>query len=221
MQRYYVHKWRAVSLQWVVWGGIFIYSLVKWTMKHCSFNSIISWFKSVINIKMGTRSEFQDWHFCTSFLCNWEGFKTVCVWVMLYWRSFTFLLVTTLLLWLVGCLHSCLLSCLLLSSESMHSFIPLLQSQNVVAVVMLPAVTVTQGTECFSMNDVEKIWYLQRNVVTVTGVRRWTLRVTTAGTQGVPCVGHMNVSTVECRHTDAIKILWKLHLQVMCFRFQC
>jgi len=56
----------------------------------------------------------------------------------------------------------------------MHNFIPLLQSQNVVAVVMLPAlaVTVTQGTECFSMNDVEKIWYPQRIVVTVTGVRR-------------------------------------------------
>jgi len=41
----------------------------------------------------------------------------------------------------------------------MYTFIPLLQSQNFVAVVMLPALafTVTQGTECFSMNkDMEK-----------------------------------------------------------------
>jgi len=73
---------------------------------------------------------------------------------MLYWRSFTFLLITNLLVCLVGCL----LASLLLSSASMHSFIPLLESQNVVAVVMLPAlaVIVTQGTECFSMNEVDK-----------------------------------------------------------------
>ena len=68
---------------------------------------------------------------------------------MLYLRNFTFLLVTTLLAWLR------------LSSASMHTVIPLLQSQNLVAVVMLPAlqlVTVTQGTDCFSMNnDLEKI----------------------------------------------------------------
>ena len=53
-----------------------------------------------------------------------------------------------------------LLAWLLLSSASMHTVIPLLQSQNFVAVVMLPAlaVTVTQGTECFSVNnDLEKI----------------------------------------------------------------
>jgi hypothetical protein len=46
-------------------------------------------------------------------------------------------------------------ACLLLSLASMHTVIPLLHSQNVVAVAMLPAlaVTFTQVTECFAMNN--------------------------------------------------------------------
>jgi hypothetical protein len=50
-------------------------------------------------------------------------------------------------------------ACLLLSSASMHTVIPLVHSQNFVTVVMLPAlaVTFTQVTECFAMNnDLEK-----------------------------------------------------------------
>jgi hypothetical protein len=49
----------------------------------------------------------------------------------------------------------------------------------------------------------KKIWYLHRIVVTVTGVRCLTVRVTTAGAHVVPCFGRVNVSTVECKQTHA------------------
>ena len=45
-------------------------------MKCFNCNSIISWFVSVINIKIDTGFEFQDWKFRTSFLCNWEDWNT-------------------------------------------------------------------------------------------------------------------------------------------------
>jgi len=39
--------------------------------------------------------------------------------------------------------------------------------------------------------------------------------------QKVPCFGHENVTTVECRQAHTKYLLRKLHLQVICFRLQC
>jgi len=98
----------------------------------------------------------------------------------------------------------------------MHTIILLLHSQIFVAVVMLPAlaVTVTQELNAFlCIMTWKKIWYLHRIVVTVTGVRCWTVHVTTADAHVVPCFGCVNVSTVECRQTHTTYILWvKLEL---------
>jgi len=75
---------------------------------------------------------------------------------------------------------------------------------------MLPAQQlVTHVTKSFSVNnDLEKkIWYLHRIVVTMTGVRCLTVRVTIAGAHVVLCFGRVNVSTVECKQTHATYIL--------------
>jgi hypothetical protein len=174
-------------------------SPAKLTMKCCNFNSVISWFVSVINMKMGTRSEFQDWKFCTSFHCNWEGWKTefvgewCCTWEasQFYWS------------------HLCMLAWLLLSSTSMYTVIPLLHLQNFVAVVMLPAhqQLVTQVTEWFSMNN-----FLEKNLVPSQDCGDCV-------SDDDPCMSQqhahtlyhvlvMYVSTFECRQSHATYVLW-------------